>query len=119
MVSTRSGRTSLGCLIVFVLLGVGAYIGVNVGEVYWREYQFRDAMGQQIRFAAQVSDQKIQANLATFADSLGLPEDAGDNLTIERTPEETMTITSEYDQRVKLPIFDRTFHLKPKAEGSY
>lgn len=119
MVSTRRGRTSPGCLILLVLLGVGAYIGVNVGELYWRDYQFRDAMRQQIRFASQMSDQKIQANLAMFADSLGLPDDAGDNLSIDRTRDGTMTITSEYDQRVQLPIFARTFHFKPKADGSF
>ena len=119
MVSARGGRTSLGCLMLLALIGVGAYVGSYVGELYWREYQFRDAMRQQIRFASQMSDQTIQANLATFADSLGLPDDASDNLSIDRSRDGTMTITSEYDEQVQLPIFKRTFHLKPRAEGSF
>lgn len=119
MVSARGGRTSLGCLILLVLLGAGVYIGFNVGQLYWRDYQFRDAMKQQIRFASQMSDQTIQANLATYADSLGLPDDASDNLSIERAADGTMTITSEYADSVQLPIFKRKFNFKPRAEGGF
>jgi hypothetical protein len=119
MVKPRAGRTSLGCLFTLLLLTVAVYFGVNIGEVFWRAYQFRDAMRTQIRFAATVPDQTIESNLTDFADSLGLPGDARDNLEVERTRDGTIAISSEYDERVELPLFVRTFHFKPHVQGSF
>lgn len=116
---TRAGRTSLGCLVSLLLLSAATYFGVNIGEVYWRAYQFRDAMKTQIRFAATVSDDSIENSLGNYADSLGLPEDARDNLDVERTREGGISISSEYTERVELPLFVRTFHFKPHVQGSF
>jgi hypothetical protein len=59
------------------------YFAVNVGEVYFRFYQFQDGMRQEVRFASHNSDQVILRHLRAQADSLGLPEAAGE-VTLQR-----------------------------------
>jgi len=44
MVRSRAGRSSLGCLVALLLVVALIYFGVKVGEVYWRAYEFKDAM---------------------------------------------------------------------------
>lgn len=120
MVRSRPGRTSLGCLVALLVLTAAGYFGFNVGEVFWRAYQFKDAMRQEARFAATVSDREIARHLMTYADSLGLPDDARDNLDIERSlRDKTIAIESEYEERVELPMLVRVFRFKPRVEGSF
>jgi len=59
MVSLRRGTSSLGCLFSLLVLAAIVYFGVNVGEVYFRFYQFQDAMRQEVRFAAHNNDALI------------------------------------------------------------
>ena len=83
MVRPRRGSSSLGCLFALLLLSAAGYFAVNVGEVYVRFFQFKDAMRQEVRFAAHNSDQVILRHLRAQADSLGLPEAAGE-VTLQR-----------------------------------
>ncbi|MDB4884368.1 MAG: hypothetical protein JWL95_3134, partial [Gemmatimonadetes bacterium] len=46
MVRARSGSSSLGCLFVLLLLSAAVYFGITAGEVYFRFYQYQDAMRQ-------------------------------------------------------------------------
>ena len=71
---SRKGRSSLGCLLILLVLAAALYVGVNIGEAYWRFYEFQDAMRQEVRFAKQIPDDRIKLHLAALADSLGLPE---------------------------------------------
>lgn len=120
MVSARPGRTSLGCLFLLLVFTAAAYFGVNVGEVYWRAYQFKDAMRQEARFAATIADRDIERHLITYADSLGLPDEARDNLDINRSlRDRTISIDSEYEERVELPMYVRVLRFKPHVEASY
>ena len=114
---TRGGRSSLGCLFTLLLVAIAAYIGVNVGEVYWRFYEFRDAMRQEVRFARQIPDDKIRFHLAALADSLGLPEEAA-NINVVRTGG-TISVSAEYVERVKLASVTRELRFRPSAEGSF
>ena len=81
---SRSGRSSLGCLFLLLIVAAAMYFGVNIGEAYWRFYEFQDAMRQEVRFAKQISDDRIKLHLAALADSLGLPEEAT-AITVDRT----------------------------------
>ena len=112
---SRVGRSTLGCLLTLLLLTAIGYFGVNIGEVYARYYRMRDAMHQEVRFAGQRSDAEIKRRLQAFADSAGLPEDAG-AVHIKRGAHD-ISIWSEYDERVELPLFVRDFHFSPAAEG--
>ena len=108
----RRGASALGCLIMLALFLGAAYYGVHIGGVYWRYYQLRDDMRQQARFAAQRNDAAIQTNLLAQADSIlgQAPE-----FRIHRGPNR-ITIQTEYSETVELPLFKRTFVLRPRAE---
>lgn len=113
----RRGAGKLGCLVFLLLVVAVMYFGVNIGEVYYRYYQYKEAMDQEIRFRSELADATLKRNLAAIADSLGLPEDAG-IVTITRDAGR-ITIESHYDETVDLPGFKHEFHLEPRAAGTY
>jgi hypothetical protein len=114
-VVSRSGRSSLGCLFLLLLVAIAMYFGVNIGEAYWRFYEFQDAMRQEVRFARQIPDDRMKLHLSALADSLGLPEDATD-ITVERTST-NITVSAEYTERFQLALFGREIRFAPRAAG--
>jgi hypothetical protein len=117
MVIRRAGKSSLGCLFTMLVVAAIAYFGVNVGEAYFRFYQFQDAMRQEVRFAGQNSDAVILRHLGAEADSLGLPEAAAD-VTIRRDGRQ-IEMGSEYYVHIELPLMVREVHFTPHAEGTF
>ena len=115
MVTLRTGRSTLGCLFTLLILAAVAYFGVNVGEVYLRYYEFRDAMQQTARFGAQLSDQDIRRRLQAKADSLGLPESAR-SISVRRNGTR-ISIAADYEEQVELPGYVRDLALSPRAEA--
>lgn len=115
MVRSRGGASKLGCLFTLLIVAVVAYFGVNVGEVYYRYYRYRDAMRQEGRFARQNTDEQIRRHLRSFADSIGLPEDAG-QVSVRRSANR-ISISADYDEVVELPLFVRSFHFAPSYVG--
>ena len=111
----RAGRSSLGCLLALLIVAAGLYVGVNVGEAYWRFYEFQDAMRQEVRFAKQIPDDRIKLHLAAFADSLGLPEQATD-ITVDRTSS-SIAVSAEYSERLVFPFVVRVIRFAPRARG--
>jgi hypothetical protein len=117
LVTTRRGASSIGCLFGLLILAAVVYFGVNVGEAYWRFYQFRDDMQQAVRFAGNTANDAIVMRLRAAADSLGLPE-AASHVTIHRV-KGSISIESFYDEPVELPGHVRELHFHPRAEGSF
>ena len=111
----RGGRSSLGCLFLLLLVAIALYFGVNIGEAYWRFYEFQDAMTQEVRFARQIPDDRIKLHLAALADSLGLPEQATE-ITVERTTSD-ISVKAEYIERLQFPLFTREIRFTPRAAG--
>jgi len=100
--------------VVLLVLAVGAYLAIDFGEAYFRFYQFKDAMGQEARFATTKTDDQITTRLVALADSLQLPPGA-ELITIERSPS-VITISSDYDEVIKLPLKKyRLLHFHPMA----
>jgi hypothetical protein len=114
-VVSHRGRGSVGCLVALLIVAAALYFGVNVGEAYWRFYEFQDAMRQEVRFARQISDDRIKLHLAAYADSLGLPEEATD-ITVNRTRSD-ISVSAEYSERVEMPLFARQIRFNPRAQG--
>ena len=108
----RRGESRIGCLLPLLILAVAAYFAVGFGEAYFRFYQFKDAMGQEARFSTDRTDDQITKRLSALADSLQLPPGA-ELISIERTPS-TVTISSDYDEVIKLPMKkERVIHFHP------
>lgn len=114
---TPHGRSSLGCLFTLLLLAAVLYFGINFGEVYWRYYEYQDAMKQEVRFARQIPDERIRLRLTALADSLGLPEEAT-NVNIDRSGT-GIVVSAQYTERVELPLFARAIRFRPRAEGTF
>lgn len=98
----RRGASSLGCLVPLLLAAVVAYFGFPAAEAYFRFYQYKDAMGQEARFASTVTDEHIKKRLVALADSLHMPPGA-ELISIDRTTT-TITISVEYDEVIRLPF---------------
>jgi hypothetical protein len=112
----RKGASSLGCLIPLLVLALAAYFAMDFTMAYFRFYQFKDTMGSEARFASDFTDDQITKHLAALADSLELPPEAG-TITITRGTT-TITISSDYDVVVKLPLKkERVLHFHPSVES--
>ena len=110
----RRGGSRLGCLIPLLIIAVAAYFAVDFGEAYFRFYQYKDAMGQEARFATTKTDDQITSRLAALADTLQLPPGA-ELISIQRT-QATITISSDYDEVIKLPFNkEQVLHFHPMA----
>ena len=108
----RRGVSRLGCLLPLLILAVAAYFGVGFGEAYFRFYQFKDAMGQEARFAADKTDAQITTRLSALADTLQLPPGA-ELITIDRTTTQ-IAISSDYDEVFRLPLNkEKVLHFHP------
>jgi hypothetical protein len=97
---------------MLLILAVGAYFAADFGAAFFRFYRFKDAMGQEARFATTVTDEQINTRLSSLADSLQLPAGA-ELITIVRSPT-IITISSDYDEIIKLPFKkEQVIHFHP------
>jgi hypothetical protein len=113
-VVNRRGESRIGCLLPILLLALAAYFAVDFGEAWFRFWQFKDAMGQEARFSSDKTDAQITTRLSALADTLQLPPGA-ELITIERTPA-TITISSDYDEVIRLPLNkERVIHFHPQV----
>jgi hypothetical protein len=113
-VVNRRGESRIGCLLPILILALAAYFAVDFGAAYFRFYQFKDAMGQEARFSSDKTDAQITTRLSALADTLQLPPGA-ELITIERTPA-TITISSDYDEVIALPMKkERVIHFHPSV----
>jgi hypothetical protein len=111
----QRGASRLGCLIQLIILGGILYFGLYAMQDLLEYYRLRDAMKQEARFATLRTDTQIKDRLRSFADSVGLPEEASD-INVVRG-ETTIQIWSEYDQPLRLPFdIQKSIHLKPFVE---
>jgi hypothetical protein len=101
-VVNRRGSSRLGCLVTLLILVTGIYIALDFGQAYFRFYQFKDAVGQEARFASTKTDEQIMSHLSSLADSLELPPGA-ELISVHRTSG-AITISSDYDEVIKLPL---------------
>lgn len=117
MVRRRTGAGKAGCLVYLLIIAAVLYFGIPAGEAYFRYLEYRDAMRQELRFRSNLSNEKIKAHLKLVADSLGLPEEAGD-VTVERKGH-VVTVEAVYDESVQLPGFKKVIRFQPRASDTY
>jgi hypothetical protein len=110
---SRRGGTTLGCVVSLALFVGALYYGVHIGQVYLRFYRLQDAMRFQAQMAPSIDDGVIARRLAATADSI-LGQQP--RFRIDRA-QRRITIQTEYSERVELPFFKHTFHLRPRAQA--
>lgn len=118
MVTRRTGATKFGCLLYLLVVAGLLHIGIPAGETYFRYLEYKDAMKQELRFRSNQSNEKIKSHLKLVADSLGLPEEAGD-LTVHRDGR-TITVEAQYEEQIQIvPGFKKTILFEPRAADIY
>jgi hypothetical protein len=115
MVTARRGRGKLGCLLVLLVLAAVVYFGADIGEIYWRYYQFNDAVKLEAQYGTTRSDDDIRRRLIALADSLGLPDEASRRLEVRRSANR-LTIATEYTEHIDVPFYKRDVRFTPNAE---
>ena len=114
----RTGATKVGCLLYLMMVAAVLYVGIPAGETYFRYLEYRDAMRQEVRFRSNLSNDKIKAHLRLIADSLGLPEEAGD-VTVTREKGTRIIVEAEYEETLNFAGFKRTIRYSPTAADTY
>ena len=117
MVKSRRGVSSLGCLVTLLILAAVTYFGSGIGENYFRFYEYQDSMRQEVRFAQHNDDALILRHLRDRADSLGLPESAG-QVSLQRDGRH-IQLESEYYVQLELPLYVKEVRFNPHAEGIF
>ncbi len=112
----RRGGSTLGCLVSLLVFVAALYYGIHIGEVYWRYYQICDEMKVNARVAPNLADDVIQRRLQAK-----VQEVFGDDMVmkfqiIRGGRSRTITIQTQYRDSVSLPLFKRSFELKPRVE---
>ena len=92
------------------------YFGVNIGEVYWRFYQYQDDMRQEVRFAAHSTDDQI-LHASSRAGRFARPARGGGRDLDSPHADRRSSIESDYYEHIELPLFVREIHFNPHAEG--
>ena len=113
----RRGASTLGCLVMLLLLAAAAYFGFHIGEKFLGYYRFRDAMRQEARFAGRNSDLVIRTRLRALADSINLPDEAH-NIRISRG-EHSISISADYEEVIEGPLVMRGIRFRPRARGTF
>jgi hypothetical protein len=112
----RRGSSTRGCLFSLLMFVAALYYGVNIGEPFYRYYQYRDAMRSAARFAPTLQDDVLVRRILVKADELNLPP-AAHRVRIQRLEQpRRVIISAEYEERVELPFFHRSLVFRPRAE---
>ena len=112
---SRRGGGGLGCVVSLALFTAALYYGFYIGQIYLRYYQLLDGMRTQARLAPSIDDDVIHRRLAGQADSLLPGHSPRFKITRGGHPNR-ITITTEYSEKLDLPLFKHTFVLRPRAE---
>jgi hypothetical protein len=116
-VVARRGSGAAGCLIPLLVVALVVYLGRDFAKVYFRYYQYSDAMRQE-KQVGERSDDSIVVHLRLLADSLDLPGNAG-QVRIAHTPA-GLSIWSDYDEHVELPFNkEKVIHFHPNSETRF
>jgi len=113
--NSRRGAGWVGFLVSLVLFGTALYYGFNIGQIYFRYYQLLDTMRAEARLAPSLDDGVIEHRLILHADSLLPGRSPQFKITRGGNPNR-ITITTEYTERVDLPLFKHSFVLRPRAQ---
>jgi hypothetical protein len=111
----QRGAGNLGCLLWLLAFTAVLYYGVHIGEVYWRYFRILDAMKGQAGMARSLTDQAIKRRLVAMTDTLDLPSEAQRFEVTRSLQRRSITITTRYSEHLALPLFERTFHFRPRV----
>lgn len=113
----QSGEGKLKAIIYTLFLIAGIYVAVKLVPVYVAEYQLKDKMNEQARFAVvnRYSDDQIKDMLFKVVQDLDIPAKRED-IKVSNTGR-GLSISLEYTVPVDLMVYKTDLTFSPSSEG--
>jgi len=111
------GEGKLKAIIYTVILIIAVYAGVKVVPVYVAEYQLKDKMDEQARFAVvnRYNEDQIKDQLFKVVQDLDIPAKR-DDIKVANT-NKGLTISLTYSVPVDLMVYKTELTFSPSSEG--
>jgi hypothetical protein len=111
------GEGRLKAVVYLTLLIIGVYVAVKLVPLYVAEYQLKDKMGEQARFAIvnRYTDDQIKDNIFKTIQDLDIPAKR-DDVKVANTHNGLM-ISVEYTVPVDLMVYKTDLTFSPSTEG--
>ena len=87
-------------IIQLLIAGLVIHGCVRFGSASWRNYQFKDAVEQEVRFTPQATPEQLQARVAQLAADYAVLLEPGD-VAVERRGQETF-VRASYSELIPL-----------------
>lgn len=113
----QRGEGKLKAIIYTLFLIAGIYVAVKLVPVYVAEYQLKDKMNEQARFAVvnRYSDEQIKDMLYKVVQDLDIPAKR-DDIKVSNTGK-GLSISLEYTVPVDLVVYKTDLTFSPSSEG--
>jgi len=113
----QRGEGRLRALVYFVILVTGVYVAFKIVPVYVADYQLKDKMGEQARFAVvnRYTEEQIRDNIFRTIQDLDIPAKRED-VKVENT-NHGILITVNYTVPVDFLIYKTDLSFSPSSEG--
>lgn len=113
----QRGEGKLKAIIYTLFLIAGIYVAVKLVPVYVAEYQLKDKMNEQARFAVvnRYSDDQIKDMLYKVVQDLDIPAKR-DDIKVSNTGK-GLSISLEYTVPVDLVVYKTDLTFSPSSEG--
>jgi hypothetical protein len=114
---SQRGEGKLKALIYTAILIAGVYVAVKVVPAYVAEYQLKDKMGEQARFAVvnRYTEDQIRDNIYKTIQDLDIPAKRED-VKVQST-NHGIEITVSYTVPVDLMVYKTELNFSPSSEG--
>ncbi len=111
------GEGRLKALVYLAVLFIGVYLAVKLVPLYVAEYELKDKMGEQARFAIvnRYTDDQIKDNIFKTIQDLDIPAKR-DAVKVANTHNGLM-ISVEYTVPVDLMVYKTDLTFSPSTEG--
>lgn len=113
----QRGEGRLKALVYLVILICGVYVAVKLVPLYVAEYELKDKMNEQARFAIvnRYTDDQIKDNIFHTIQDLDIPA-SRDDVKV-RTTGSGLEISVSYTVPVNLMVYKTDINFTPSTEG--
>jgi cell division protein FtsL len=113
----QRGEGRLKAIIYTLILAAAVYVAVKVVPIYVAEYQLKDKISEQARFAVvnRYTDDQIKDILFKTIQDLDIPAKRDDIKVIPNS--RGMTISVNYSVPVDLAVYKTELNFSPSSEG--
>lgn len=114
---SQRGEGKLKAIIYTVILVAAVYVAVKVVPIYVAEYQLKDKISEQARFAVvnRYSDDQIKDIIYKVIQDLNIPA-SRDDIKVQTTNRGLM-ISVNYSVPVDLAVYKTELNFSPSSEG--